>query len=230
LLVAGVLVTSGYPKVMFEGVVEWPSGVYFYVGTASTDAGEPAYVQQHLDGYLDIHKRFPPDTPVFCVTGTEEHLIGFDMYSPPYDVEIRQFRKDLEGMSPKDVDERVLARILDIARRKGFACVLLDFYWAAEIQFDQNSWNRRLLQRCEDAGITETRFNELFVAGAPPTEREKPFLASLQECRDHQRRLMEDEGVVVEKVHRLRQMMSASPKLSRVLDSGPFGVTVFALK
>jgi len=229
-LVAGVLVTGGYPKASIQGIIEWPPGVFFYLGTTSTDAGEPAYVQQHLDGYLELRRTFPPGTPIFCVTGTEEHLIGFDMYSPPYDVELRRFTKDLEGMSPKDLDAGVLARVLDVARRKGFECVLLDFYWAAEIQFDENSWNRRLVQRCGDAGITEARFNELFVLGAPPTERETPFLASIQECRDHQRRLMEEERIVVEKVQRLRQLMSASPELSRALDSGPFGVAVFALK
>jgi len=230
LLLAGILVTSGYPKAVFEGAIEWPSGVYFYVGTVSTDAGEPALVQQHLDGYLEIRRTFPPDTPVFCVTGSDDHVIGFDMYSPPYDLEIKRFRKDLEGMSLKNIDGRVVARILDIARRKEFQCVLLDFCWAADVQFDENSWTRRLRRRREDAGLTDARFEELFDRGAPPTDREKPFLASIRECLDRRRQLAQDEALAVGKVRRLRQLMSASPELKLVLDSGPFGVAVFALK
>ena len=57
-----------------------------------------------------------------------------------------------------------------------------------------------------------------------------PKDAPIRECLDCQRRLAQDEELAVEKVQRLRQRMSASPELKLVLDSGPFGVAVFALK
>jgi len=228
-LIAGVLLTSGYPKAVFEGSAQWPGGVYFYVATARTPSGELVPVQQHLLGYIEIHRRFVRNTPIFCVTGTDDHVIGFDMYSPPYDLELKRLRNDLEKMSPTDIDDRVLRRILDTARRKHFQYVLLDPCWAADIEFNLNNWRRRLGELVRQAAITETRLQELFASGALPTEEEKPFLAPIRECLDYQRRLTEAEQNAMAKVGRLRQMMTTSADLSPVMDSGPFGLAVFAL-
>ncbi|GAH35970.1 unnamed protein product, partial [marine sediment metagenome] len=179
---------------------------------------------------LKIHSMFPPNTRVFSVTGVEDRLIGFDMYSPPYDLEIKQLRRQLEDMAPTEIDEAVLTRIRDLARKKNLRYAMVDHYWAA-VELSELRWLSQRLQEYQRlSGISQDRLEELLRGDSEPTEDEEPFIEPMRECLDELRRNSPGEQMALEKIRHLREMMKASPHFTSILDSGPLGVTLFEVK
>jgi len=223
-LLCGVVLTSGYAKVRFEGFGQWPPGVHFYTGRVVTPERRTVPVHQHLLGYRDIHKYFPANTRILAATCVEEHLIGFDMLAPPYDGDVRRLREEVEEMPTEEVDDRLLERIRELARKKVLDHVVVDPYWAAIPQFYLRHRHAELRRALTRKGLSATqmnhRLNELLIYGATPTEDEKPSVEAI-------RRLVQTERDSLEKVKRLRQVMEASDDFRKVLDSGPHGVVVF---
>lgn len=229
-LVLGVMLTSGYVKARFEGFSQWPWGVRFYTGMAVTRDGRRVPVQQHLQGYLEVHRKFPPNTRMLNALSPDDHLIGFDMYAPPYDTGIRSLREELNGTDPFDIGLEATRRIVQTARRKGLNYVLLDPYWVAHYQYKTGSQARRLRDRLRQQGITDARFQELLAGRAQPTEKEKPVFEAARRSFGRLKQLEQKAQKALERVSRLRELLKRSADLRPVLDSGRFGTMVFEVK
>jgi hypothetical protein len=229
-LIAGVVVTSGYGKTLIQGFTDWQPGVRFYVSTAVTADGRRVAVQQHLKDYLFIHDNFPHDSRILIVNGPDDYLTGFDMFALPYDREIRLMRGEVLSAAPGDLNAQTLSRIIDLARAKKFDYLLVDHYWAADHQYYAGTNQRSIEASARAASLSERRFGDLLFGGAQPTEEEKlwverirPFLEGLRVCR-------EKESREVERARRLRDLMRRSSALVPILDREPFAVAVFRIK
>jgi len=230
ILVLAIVLTSGYAKGRFEGFAQWPCGVRFYQGTETTPDGRHVPTNRELMGYIEIHRKFPPNTRLLATTGSERHMIGFDMYAPPYDVDVRRFRKELNETPVHEIGRAWLQRMRAIAREKDLHYVLLDHYQAGVAQFAANRLSRGLRQRQRQAGISDERLSELLLSAAEPTAEEEPFMDGLRQHYEGRQRHIAKEQEALARVRRLRELMRASPDFRLVLDSGPTGVAVFQLK
>jgi len=231
LLVLGVALTSGYAKVRFEGSSAWPPGVHFYRFAARNRDGRPVMVDQHLLGFVEIRRtKFRPDTPMLAVDAPPDHLIGFDMFSPPYDLELRRFRTELDEMGPRDLDDGLLHRMRELARTRKLEFVVVTPHRVADLQYNARSWQKRIANAVRNSGIGEDRLQKLLDGPAVPTEREKPFVDYIRTARDRQLRLLELSRDTTTKIQRLREMLGRSNDFALVYDSGPYGVAVFRVK
>lgn len=85
-----VIISSGYPKYIVE-TSHWPPGVRF---TSYDEVGL----------YSAILRDMPKNSKVFMyTTGSDSHIIGVDMYSPSWNSDVINFRKNLINKSTVDV-------------------------------------------------------------------------------------------------------------------------------
>jgi hypothetical protein len=230
LLVAGVALTSGLAKLRVQCLKSAEPGADFLLGAPPEIDPTQTNVRQHIGGYLLIRRRFASNTPILGVTCPEDHLIGFDMYSPPFDLDLKRLRKELEERPPGGLNEALVGRIVDLARSKGFDYVLADPHECAVATYEWWCAKEELARRRRASGMSEPRPDARLESRAEPTREEKPALETVNEAVRTYALAGERRRQAFEKLGRLRELMMKSPELELVLDSGPFGVAVFRLK
>ena len=79
-------------------------------------------------------------------------------------------------MPAEQVDDRLLGRLCELARKKALDHVVVDPYWAAFVRFRLAGWQRRLHGVMTQKGMSATpvddRFKDLLVQDAAPAEDE----------------------------------------------------------
>ncbi|HUV38774.1 MAG TPA: hypothetical protein VMY39_04130, partial [Planctomycetota bacterium] len=246
-LVAGVIVTSGYPKARFEGLIPWGyAGVHFYP--------DPA----HRNGFIEIRAKFPPDTRIFGLDAMDDHIIGFDMFTPPYDLELKRFRdalkeKPLDAIGPDDV-----AAVHRKALEYHFGYVMLTPFWATRTLHSHRSQSGNLTALIAACGVSRERVFAFYVhrrtmqaylrnwyRASPaqirglvdrnlfPSTDERKALADVEKCLDRLERLEHTVNDMLARHTRLRQLIYDRPELFRPVmyrQSEPFGVTLFEVR
>ena len=233
LIVFGVILTSGYVKARFEGFspYPWPPGVHFFTFVAQGPDGRPILIRQHLAGYVAIReKAFRPNSRFLVLTAPGNQLIGFDMFTLPYDLDVRRLREDFDALKPNELDETFLARIREVARTKKLHYLLVDTYPLALLQYRLRLSQRKPPRVARSMGIGEERFKALAQGTAAPTEAEKPLVAIMhQAAKLHAKYTTKGRDATL-KLARLRQMLEASPVFKRTFNSGPQGVVVYWIR
>jgi hypothetical protein len=218
-LVVGVVVTSGYAKARFEGFAEWTPGVHFYI--------TPEGTSPELQGYVDIRRAFPPNTRMFGPTCSENRIIGFDMWTPPLDLELRRFRNWLASLGPDEMNEELVGRIHAVASGGKFVLVTVDHYWAAVASRDAQLTARNLQQVLKDGGMSDrqvgARMHELLDLGAQPNDRERPLV------QEFAARVGVLNATMV-KIKRLTDAMAKSPLFRQIGATIGGGVTLFEVQ
>jgi len=115
-LVVGIALTSGFTKTRFQGFSLWDPGVGFYLKQVHYAAGPDGRAvlthdecQNDLWGYVLLTQTLPKNYPVLGVTCTDGRIIGFDMFTPPFDEGVRKLRRDVSMLMDAAVQERELA-------------------------------------------------------------------------------------------------------------------------
>ena len=105
----GLLVTSGYPKYVVE-TSNWPPGG----GWTSSE---------EIQGYIWMYNNFEKSTPILNVCWDEEKVIGFDMYSPPLNLEIENFyERKIKTMTVKEINLEVIT----LVNKYNFQYIIID--------------------------------------------------------------------------------------------------------
>ena len=189
LLSTGILFTSGYPKLYHEGIVSWSDGIWFYKTNVEArnkqgevvknENGRPIMLRcaNDLRGYMRIRHKFPANTPMLPLSLNDDHLIGFDMWCPPLDLELMAFRRRLQGLTLDQITEQT-AREIYVKARPRFRFVVVDHYWAA--------WcNRRVVKNVRKIhrlinGIGKDRFDAIHRGLSSPSPAEQVALDDFQ--------------------------------------------------
>jgi hypothetical protein len=116
-IVFGLLWTSGYPKYYVE-TSQWPPG-------ATWSSAE------ELGGYMALQQNLPKGTRIFNTCSHEGKLLAFDMYTPPYDVELHQFKLQ---MANKTLDD-----VYNTAKQRDFDYVVVDGYCTKRMSIEQTN-------------------------------------------------------------------------------------------
>jgi hypothetical protein len=211
--------------------------------------GQKMKIENHRLGYLFIRKSLRPNTAFLSVTGLEDHLIGFDMYTPPYDPTIRALRQDIRKMSSAEVDAAVVERIyetavsyqfaehdvvdrqtlLDPGNRRGFQFVLVDHYWAALTNLRLGKVMKPLREATRRHGLQSPQTERLVTGGKPRTPEEQAFMDEVGEDSIElflvARQRHQD---TIDKLAKLNRLLVESERF-RLLTEGrqQYGVTVF---
>ena len=234
LLIAGVVMTSADAKARLNGFGGWPMGVRFYIGPVTYGNGRPVLLANgdpfmsreygpHLQGFLRLPLFFPRNSPILSVNGSDDHLIGFDMLSLPYDNEIRRERKRLLAeTNPSRLDASNVQPFIDLARAKGLKYLLLDSYYAADHQYWAGKASQAVAATAAGAGLTQARFNEI-ERGAAPSERERPVVKELRRLMDVRREQQEIVQREIDRAARLREIMARMPALKLCYPDPPTG-------
>jgi hypothetical protein len=214
-------------------------GVRFYIGPVTRPDGSPVMLRDgrqflsreygpHLQGFLRLPLFFPRNSPILAVNGSDDHLIGFDMFSLPYDGEIRRERKKLLDADPARIDASSVQPFIDLARAKGLKYLLLDSYWAADHQYWAGKVSQTIAATAARAGLTQARF-EAIERGAAPTEQERPVVEGLRRLMNVYREHREIEQRELDRAARLREIMARMPALRLSYDTGPFGIAIYKI-
>lgn len=101
----GLFITSGVPKVIVQ-TSTWPPGVDW-----NTD--------MQYAGYITL-KNLPPDTTVYPACFRDDHVIGLDKLSFPWDREVMNFRENTKS------GEFSAGELNGMLKNKGYRYVILD--------------------------------------------------------------------------------------------------------
>jgi len=227
LIVAGIAVTSGFAKTGFLGFTYWDPGRFFYSRVEVKEDRRPVLVQNHLFGYHAIRKALRPKTPVWGLTCHADHIIGFDLATPPLDVPLKKFRRWLRDVAIEELTDQTAKDIHQRAVDRKFHFVTVDHYWAS---FPRR-WHikAQLAQRqlMRASRISLGRLKQLDEEEMQPTPLEEPFLDQIKEQADKQSHALDVEKERLAKIARLLELLEASPLFEKRFNSQPFGVTLF---
>ena len=213
-LLAGIVLTSGYPKVSLESIRRWGPSIYFYHSN-------------EMAGWVDIRSRFPPGTPVLALTSGDDRVIAFDMWTPPFDPEVRAFGEALKRLPVEQIDQTLPGRIRDFAVSRRFGLVVVDQFWAGAVLPELLQVDREITGIARGSGLSGERLNALLQGDVRPTPEEKPVLEAVMECLGRRRERLALLNRELEKTARLRERMNRSPYFQSLLDSGQNGLTLF---
>jgi len=116
-IIAGLLWTSGYPKYYVE-TSQWPPG-------ATWSSGE------ELQGYMSLPNNLPKGTKIFNICSHEGKLLAFDMYTPPYDVDLYWYELQIANKTLED--------IYSTAKKHDFDYVVVDGYCTRWMSINQTN-------------------------------------------------------------------------------------------
>jgi len=228
LVTAGIVLTSGFAKTYFEGFAVWDCGARFYRRIVPGQDGRAVLVQNDLLGYVTVHRSLLlANTPVMGLTCSEERIVGFDMFTPPLDEDLRLLRKQVEELQVEQIDNETVRRIhLRVSARK-FAFVTVDHYGASLAMLAGFDASRAVRDLMLHSGIDGARLKELIEGRMQPAPLEESFVKGLKEAVERQQAAAAQEEEQVRKVARLKEFLETSPLFKKEYDSGPFGMTLF---
>jgi hypothetical protein len=218
----------------------------------------PIPARDHLEGYVQLRRHFPANTPIFAVAAMDEHVIGFDMFTPPYDTDLRRFREEkVWPVRAADVSAALVREIHAKARERGFDYVLVAPYQASQARFQRGGRVRHLDRflregplpaarvyalTCRDprmqqymrlVGFTPDQIGRLIRQNVSPEPDEQEALERVGELLDRIAAETSKETDSMAKVLRLRQLMRADTEhFAPVIDSPaqPEGIGLFEVK
>jgi hypothetical protein len=226
-ITAGIALTSAFAKARFEGFAPWDCGRRFYRRIAPGEDGSPVILQNDLFGYTRVRRSLPPNTPVMGLTCSEDRIIGFDMFTPPLDEELRLFRRQMEALPLERIDNETVARIHAAVSNRKFEFVTVDHYWASFPMRINMSAARTIKDLMLQSGIDNARLSDLIQGRMEPTPLEENIVKVLKEAMERQRAAAAEEEEQVRKVARLKDALEKSPLFKKEYDSGPYGMALF---
>jgi hypothetical protein len=116
-IIFGLLWTSGYPKYYVE-TSQWPPG-------ATWSSAE------ELGGYMALQQNLPKGTRIFNTCSHDGKLLAFDMYIPPYDVDLYWFKLQMANKTTED--------LYYMAKQRDFEYIVVDGYCARRMTVNQTN-------------------------------------------------------------------------------------------